>query len=96
MVRVAKRLSLAPTLVALLVALLTPSIFCKRPARLAYSVIGSPSARITLKCAVPCKIFSRISSRKAFDNANVTISAATPIVMPIIAAIAVTRASRRL
>ncbi len=58
-------------------------------------MIGSASVRKTLRCAVPCKIFSRISSRKPFDKAKVTINAATPIVMPSIAAIAVTRASRR-
>ena len=38
---------------------------------------------------MPCRIFSFISSRKPFDKANVTISAATPMLIPRIAAIEV-------
>jgi hypothetical protein len=39
---------------------------------------------------------SFISSRKPFDKANATISAATPMQIPSTAAIEVARASRRL
>src|SRR6185295_5765814 len=49
-----------------------------------------------LKCAVPWRILSFISSRKPFDKANATISAATPIQIPSTAANDVARAKRRL